>query len=209
MSTTTKISLVGTAIASVASLLYAIYRKTEENRALREENIRMEERSAYAPVVQKSKKHKRYKPKGVHWEYDRYSDDWVLVDGDFEDPYEEMYQQRRQDTIVVHGNPPVQTQIQNRPQYYPQPYERPFERVVYNSPVYDQYGNEVNRYFGGNQYNGMNNRYYQGYQTHYMNYPDQYNRSCEPVGYAWGDPYYYGNVVPNGYCPAYAYNQVL
>ena len=94
MSTTTMISLVGTAIASVATLVYAVYKKTEENRELREENIRMEERSHYVDdddyVVHKSKKKKKKKRKreDVHWEYDPHIGEWVIVDGRFESDYE-------------------------------------------------------------------------------------------------------------------------
>lgn len=217
MSTTTMISLVGTAIASVATLVYAVYKKTEENRELREENIRMEERSHYVDdddyVVHKTKKKKKKKRKreDVHWEYDPHIGEWVIVDGRFESDYE--FDDPYDDDNVIPLNCRVEEYYQPpQRQYYP-PTPREYaptpNRQRYFDP-YDPYVNgDPNRYFSQNPYN---QRRYPEYQT-----PYGYGYGQNNSGYGWGDdmPYFrnpnQNYVYPQGgYCPAaYAYSQVL
>lgn len=218
MSTTTMISLVGTAVASVATLVYAVYKKTEENRELREENIRMEERSRYETddddyVVRKSKKKKKKKRKhdDVHWEYDSHIGEWVIVDGRFESEYEfdDPYDN---DVIPMDYNVEEYYQPPQRTYYPPAPREyrpAPQRRQRYFDP-YDPYVNgDPNRYFSQNPYN---QRRYPEYQT-----PCGYGYEMNNSGYGWGDemPYFRNpnqmyNYPQGGYCPAaYAYNQVL
>ena len=215
MSTTTMISLVGTAVASVATLVYAVYKKTEENRELREENIRMEERSRYEDddyVVNKPKKKKKKKRKrnDVHWEYDSHIGEWVIVDGRFESDYE-FEDPCDCDVIPVDCYAEEYYQPPQRTYYPPAPREyRPVPRRQRYFDPYDPYVNgDPNRYFSQNPYN---QRRYPEYQT-----PYGYGYEMNNSGYGWGDDMpYFRNQYQNydypqgGYCPAaYAYNQVL
>ena len=195
MSTTTMISLVGTAIASVAALVYSVYKKTEENRELREENIRMEERSHYIDndddyVAHKTKKKKNKKKKrnrkNVHWEYDPNIGEWVIVDGKFESDYE--FDDPYDDDNVIPINYRVEDyyqppQRQNYPSA-PREYTPAPNRQRYFDP-YDPYVNgDPNRYFSQNPYN---QRRYPEYQT-----PYGYGYTQNNIGYGWGDdtPYF-------------------
>jgi hypothetical protein len=213
------ISLVGTAIASVAALVYAVYKKTEENRELREENIRMEERSRYidddddyvAHKTKKKNKKKKRNRKNVHCEYDPNIGEWVIVDGRFESEYE--FDDPYDDDNVIPLNCRVEDyyqppQRQNYPSA-PREYAPAPNRQRYFDP-YDPYvDGDPNRYFSQNPYN---QRRYPEYQT-----PYGYGYAQNNIGYGWGDDTpYFRNPNQNyaypqgGYCPAaYAYSQVL
>lgn len=218
MSTTTMISLVGTAIASVAALVYSVYKKTEENRELREENIRMEERSRYidnddddyvAHKTKKKNKKKKRNRKNVHCEYDPNIGEWVIVDGRFESEYEFDDPYDDDNVIPINYRAEDYYQPPQRQNYPYAPREYTPNRQRYFDP-YDPYVNgDPNRYFSQNPYN---QRRYPEYQT-----PYGYGYTQNNIGYGWGDDTpYFRNPNQNyaypqgGYCPAaYAYNQVL
>lgn len=180
MSTTTILSLIGCAIAGVATLVYAIWSKSEENRRLREQNLMMCERNYM------NNQHPVREPR--HWEFDDVSGEWVLV----RDAYD-------------YNGP---SYPENRRQYRSYEYSRR-DDYSYRQPTYDDYyrqsnirmHNNIPPYTGGyhdrfhNEPTPRNVPYGWGepnpYFQQYMSVPRYNSSSCaydpKHVAYGWAD----------------------
>lgn len=146
MSTTTILSLVGAAIAGVATLVYGLYTKHEESKMMREQNMRRAERE-----YEESRKRVRERPQ--HYEFDPDRNEWVLVPGEYvaptPPPVEHVYHEPQRPVVIHHYAPPPQQYYAPAPppQYYSQPY--PEYNHSYPSNTYQQamyYNDDISNY---------------------------------------------------------------
>jgi FtsZ-interacting cell division protein ZipA len=190
MSTTTILSLVGAAIAGVATLVYGLYTKREESKMMREQNMRMAEKEYI-----ESRKRVRERPQ--HYEFDLDRNEWVLVPGEYvAPPVEHVYHEPQRPVVIHHYVTPPQPQ-----QYYAQPqypeYNHGYYPNTYQQAMY--YNDDISNYVPRHEVPPPGSMHAQQMQyPTYSGYPT-YNQEIPPYAPEYGTSYssqsYNNNVV--------------